>query len=82
MLITSYVTDKVCSTSDHQVMTINCCIFPKDSYRALRDQNGDLENVVLIYRLTYRESNASGCLYAQDGQRGGKKKVYSTKGIP
>ena len=29
--------------------------FPKDSYRAYRDQNGDLENVVLIYSFNVQE---------------------------
>ena len=50
--------------------------FPKDSYRAYRDQNNELESVVLVYSFAVRESNALDA-YAQTNKRGGKKKLYS-----
>ena len=52
--------------------------FPKDSYRAYRDQNGDLENVVLIYSFNVQEPNALDAYARQDG-RGGKKKHIRLK---
>ena len=42
------------SGDDYQLL-----FFPKDNYRAYRDQNGDLENVVLIYTFNVQESKRS-----------------------
>ena len=50
--------------------------FPKDSYRAYRDQAGD-ESVVLIYHFNVRRTNTR-CISTQDG-RGGKKKWIQLK---
>ena len=47
--------------------------FPKDSYRAYRDQAGELESVVLIYHFNVRRTNALDAYPTQNG-RGGKKK--------
>ena len=52
--------------------------FPKDSYRAYRDQAGDLESVVLIYHFNVRRTNALDAYPTQDG-RGGKKKWIQLK---
>ena len=54
--------------------------FPKESYRAYRDQLGQLESVVLIYSFDVRQPNAID-MYAQQNGRGGRKKVYSSEGI-
>ena len=54
--------------------------FPKDSYRAYRDQTGQLESVVLIYSFNVRQPNAID-MYAQTDKRGGKKEIYSTEGL-
>ena len=63
------------SGDDYQLL-----FFPKDNYRAYRDQNGDLENVVLIYTFNVQESNALDNYARQDGKDGKKKyirlKVY------
>ena len=47
--------------------------FPQDSYRAYRDQAGELESVVLIYHFNVRRTNALDAYPTQNG-RGGKKK--------
>ena len=52
--------------------------FPKDSYRAYRDQAGELESVVLIYHFNVRRSNALDSYPTADG-RGGKKKWIQLK---
>ncbi len=52
--------------------------FPKDSYRAYRDQSGELESVVLIYSFNVRRTNALDAYPTQDG-RGGKKKWIQLK---
>jgi hypothetical protein len=52
--------------------------FPKDSYRAYRDQNNELESIVLVYSFGVKESNTLGT-YAQPGTRGGKKKYIRLK---
>ena len=52
--------------------------FPKDSYRAYRDQTGQLESVVLIYSFNVRQPNAID-MYAQTDKRGGKKKYIRLK---
>ena len=61
------------SGDDYQLL-----FFPKDNYRAYRDQNGDLENVVLIYTFNVQESNALDNYVRQDG-KGGKKKYIRLK---
>ena len=52
--------------------------FPKDSYRAYRDQAGELESVVLIYHFNVRRTNTLDAYPTQDG-RGGKKKWIQLK---
>ena len=52
--------------------------FPKDSYRAYRDQTGELESVVLIYSFNVRRTNALDAYPTADG-RGGKKKWIQLK---
>ena len=52
--------------------------FPKDSYRAYRNQAGELESVVLIYHFNVRRTNALDAYPTQDG-RGGKKKWIQLK---
>ena len=52
--------------------------FPQDSYRAYRDQAGELESVVLIYHFNVRRSNSLDAYPTQDG-RGGKKKWIQLK---
>ena len=52
--------------------------FPKDSYRAYRDQTGELESVVLIYSFNVRRTNALDAYPTGDG-RGGKKKWIQLK---
>ena len=54
--------------------------FPQDSYRAYRDQAGDLESVVLVYSFNVRANN--GVLadnYAPLDQKGGRKKWIQLK---
>ena len=52
--------------------------FPKDAYRAYRDQNNELESVVLIYSFAVRQPNAMDHYNTQNG-RGGKKKYIRLK---
>ena len=52
--------------------------FPKDSYRAYRGQNGELESVVLIYSFNIQRSNVLNTYPAQNG-RGGTKKWIQLK---
>ena len=52
--------------------------FPKESYRAYRDQLGQLESVVLIYSFDVRQPNAID-MYAQQNGRGGRKKYIRLK---
>ena len=52
--------------------------FPQDSYRAYRDQAGELESVVLIYHFNVRRTNALDAYPTQNG-RGGKKKWIQLK---
>ena len=52
--------------------------FPKDQYRCYRDQNGDIESVVLIYSFNVKEPNLAD-MYAMPGKRGGKKKFIRLK---
>ena len=52
--------------------------FPKENYRAYRDQAGDLENIVLIYTFNVNEPMGFDSYATQDG-RGGKKKYIRLK---
>ena len=52
--------------------------FPKDSYRAYRDQNGDLESVVLIYHFNVQKTSALDA-YPNPNGKGGKKKWIQLK---
>ena len=52
--------------------------FPKDSYRAYRDQAGELESVVLIYSFNVQQTNVLDAYPNQNG-RGGKKKWIQLK---
>ncbi len=61
------------SGDDYQLL-----FFPKDNYRAYRDQNGDLENVVLIYTFNVQEPNLLDTFARSDG-KGGKKKYIRLK---
>ena len=52
--------------------------FPKDSYRAYRNQKNEIDSVILVYSFAVKESNALD-QYAQTNQRGGKKKYIRLK---
>ena len=52
--------------------------FPKDSYRAFRDQNNALESVVLVYSFGVKQNNALDP-FANSTKRGGKKKFIRLK---
>ena len=52
--------------------------FPKDSYRAYRDQSGELESVVLIYSFNVQQANVLDS-YPNSNERGGKKKWIQLK---
>ena len=56
------------SGEDYQLL-----FFPKDAYRAYRDQKGEIESVVLVYNFAVREKNVLDT-YGQTSERGGKKK--------
>ena len=54
--------------------------FPKDQYRAYRDQNGDIENVELIYTFKVNEPNLLADIYhSTPDERGAKKKYIKLK---
>ena len=48
--------------------------FPKDSYRAYRNQRNELDSVELIYSFSVRETNKMMDMYSNPDGRGGKKK--------
>ncbi len=52
--------------------------FPRDSYRAYRGQNGELESLVLIYSFNVQKTNRLDAYPTADG-RGGKKKWIQLK---
>ena len=54
--------------------TYQILYFPKDSYRAYRNQRNELESVELIYSFSVRETNNMMDMYANPDGRGGKKK--------
>ena len=54
--------------------------FPKENYRAYRDQAGDLNSVVLTYSFNVQEEKAMEAFPMNDpGKRGGKKKYIRLK---
>ena len=54
--------------------------FPKDQYRAYRDQNNDIESVELIYSFKVNEPNMLASIYqSTQDERGGKKKYIKLK---
>ena len=54
--------------------------FPKENYRAYRDQAGDLNSVVLTYSFNVQEEKAMEAFpMADPGKRGGKKKYIRLK---
>ena len=53
--------------------------FPKESYRAYRDQNGELESVVLTYSFHVKQTNALAGGLPSLNTRGGKKKWIQLK---
>ncbi len=61
------------SGDDYQLL-----YFPKDSYRAYRNQNNDLESIVLVYSFAVKQSAALGA-YDNATTRGGKKKYIRLK---
>ena len=52
--------------------------FPKDAYRAYRDQNSEIETVELIYSFNVNEPSMMD-MYATPNARGGKKKYIKLK---
>ena len=57
------------SGDDYQLL-----YFPKDSYRAYRDQNGQLSSVILTYSFNVQKSNKTLDFYATPDDNGGRKK--------
>ncbi len=52
--------------------------FPKDSYRAYRNQYGQIDTLELIYSFSVKEKNMMDP-YAMPGKRGGRKKYIKLK---
>ena len=52
--------------------------FSKDNYRAYRDQNNELESVVLVYKFEVRQQDQIQAIATQ-GKRGGKEKYIRLK---
>ena len=61
------------SGDDYQLL-----YFPKENYRAYRDQNNELSSVVLIYSFNVQEPMGMD-MYPDQGNRGGKKKYIRLK---
>ena len=57
------------SGDDYQLL-----YFPKENYRAYRDQNGQLSSVILTYSFNVQKSNKTLDFYATPDQDGGRKK--------
>jgi len=57
------------SGDDYQLL-----YFPKDNYRAYRDQNGQLSSVILTYSFNVQKSNRTLDIYSTPDQEGGRKK--------
>ena len=53
--------------------------FPQDSYRAYRDQTGELESIVLVYSFNVKGANALGDNYPQPNGQSGRKKWIQLK---
>ena len=58
--------------------TYQLLYFPKDSYRAYRDQFGEIDTLELIYSFAVKEQNMMDP-YAMPGKRGGRKKHIKLK---
>ena len=58
--------------------TYQLLYFPKDSYRAYRDQFGKIDTLELIYSFSVKEPNMMDP-YAMPGKRGGRKKYIKLK---
>lgn len=59
--------------------TYQILYFPKDSYRAYRDQEGNLESVILTYSFGVKQSSALMDNYGMGDGRGAKKKYIQLK---
>ena len=59
--------------------TYQLLFFPKDNYRAYRDQNGDLNNVVLTYTFNVQAEGKNANPFPTHNERGGKKKHIRLK---
>ena len=57
------------SGDDYQLL-----YFPKENYRAYRDQNGELSSVILTYSFNVQKSNRTLDIYSTPDQEGGRKK--------
>ena len=53
--------------------------FPKDNYRAYRDQEGQLNSVVLTYSFNVQDNTQAFNAYTEPDPRGGKKKYIRLK---
>ena len=58
--------------------TYQLLYFPKESYRAYRDQFGDIETVELVYSFSVKEPSMMDP-FAMPGKRGGRKKYIKLK---
>ncbi len=58
--------------------TYQLLYFPKDSYRCYRDQNNEIESVVLIYSFSVKETSISSSL-SNPSANGGRKKYIRLK---
>ena len=61
------------SGEDYQLL-----FFPKDNYRAYRNQKNQIDSIILIYSFAVKEPNALDA-FAQGNNRGGKKKFIRLK---
>ena len=61
------------SGEDYQLL-----YFPKDNYRAYRNQKNQIDSIILIYSFAVKEPNALDA-FAQGNNRGGKKKYIRLK---
>ena len=53
--------------------------FPKDNYRAYRDQEGNINSVVLTYSFNVQDNQQGFAAYTEQNPRGGKKKYIRLK---
>jgi len=61
------------SGEDYQLL-----FFPKDSYRAYRNQKNEIDSIVLVYSFAVKQNKGLDA-YAETNQRGGKKKYIRLK---